>query len=99
MSPDVLWRAIEPHKDYYSKEIIFDGGVKIPALLSPECNNDSFRTEWQTIIPVISNIRNVIAHSREKRLTLSILPNQANSELMHPWVKVIQILASQVMIH
>ncbi len=99
VDPGIIWREVENFKDYFSKEITFDGGVTIPSLMSPDCVNETFKTQWQTMLPWITNIRNYIAHARERRSSTAIIPSKKNRNLIYPWVAVISSAANQVMIH
>lgn len=85
--------------DYFCKEIVFDGGLKIPKLFN---DKDGLKTITDnTLITIRTNIekiRNVLVHLRESRENKVILPTSDNDKLLIPYLYVLRRLSEKVAI-
>lgn len=92
---EILWKIISFHKDYFSNEIVFDGGCRIDALIKPDWSQDDVKMVLKELAPKLIKIRNFIAHAREKRNSTSISPTERNANKLVPWIDIVQFLARQ----
>lgn len=90
---------IECNKEYFSIDLVFDGGLRIPALIS---DKETFETEPKGILKSakgnIEKIRNVLVHLRESRENKVILPTPKNNNLLIPYLHLIQRIAEKIAI-
>ena len=90
---------ISSNKDYFSADLIFDGGFKIPALIS---DKETFEQEPKGIVKNaktnIEKIRNVLVHLRESRENKVILPTPKNNNLLVPYLHLVQRIAERIAI-
>ena len=88
---------IECNKEYFSKELEFDGGFIIKALISEKNTTD---LEPSNIIKSIKDnvekIRNVLVHIRESRENKVIFPTNKNNGLLIPYLYLVQRLAETI---
>lgn len=79
--------------------MVFDGGLKIPALISEK---ETFDTEPKGLVKTaksnIEKIRNVLVHLRESRENKVILPTPKNNNLLIPYLHLIQRIAEKIAI-
>ncbi len=84
---------------YFSQDIIFDGGFKIPALIknSDEADNPS-KDIMKNIVDKIDKIRNVLVHIRESRENKVILPTKNNNHQLIPYLYLIRRISEIIAI-
>lgn len=84
---------------YFSKDIVFDGGFKISALINNENEaKNPHKDIIKSIIDRIDKIRNVLVHIRESRENKVILPTKKNNHLLVPYLFLARRLAEIVAI-
>jgi hypothetical protein len=99
-SVDDLWKEIEPRKEFFSRELVFDGGFSLPPLIKAEWNVEDFKTAWIPKYPdSLRKIRNALVHSREARMAKNIAPTSANMTKLRPWAALIATTAMQVVLY
>ncbi|RWU08227.1 hypothetical protein [Pedobacter chitinilyticus] len=83
--------------EYFKKDITFDGGFVISALVGSvqELDNTS-KTFLKTVKTNVEKIRNVLVHIRESRENKIILPTTRNTNLLSPYLHLIQRIAEKV---
>lgn len=90
---------IECNKEYFATDLVFDGGLKVSALISEK---ETFEVEPKGIIKNvktnIEKIRNVLVHLRESRENKVILPTPKNNNLLIPYLHLIQRIAERIAI-
>jgi hypothetical protein len=85
--------------EYFSKDLKFDGGFKIPALF-----NDASQAKnppkdiMKSIIDRVDKIRNVLVHIRESRENKVILPTPKNNNMLIPYLFLLRRLSEIVAI-
>lgn len=91
---------IEVNKEYFSTDLNFDGGLKIPAIIN---QNENFENEpkgiMKSIKTNIEKIRNVLVHLRESRENKVILPTPKNNNLLIPYLQLVQRISENIAIH
>ncbi len=96
---DDIKHEIESNKEYFATDLVFDGGLKIPALIS---EIQSFDIEPKGLLKTaksnIEKIRNVLVHLRESRENKVILPTPKNNNLLIPYLHLIQRIAEKIAI-
>ncbi|MBI1837233.1 MAG: hypothetical protein HYR91_08220 [Flavobacteriia bacterium] len=96
---DDIKHEIECNKEYFATDLVFDGGLKIPALISEK---ETFETEPKGLVKTaksnIEKIRNVLVHLRESRENKVILPTPKNNNLLIPYLHLIQRIAEKIAI-
>ena len=96
----LIWREISQNLDAFTSETVFDGGVKIGALISPKCDAESFAVNWRAnFTKPVREIRNALSHGRDQKTTCPITPTTANFNRLAPWVALTHIAASQVVVY
>ena len=95
--PRVIWTEVSNDIDFYSKEQQFDGGFTLPALVSKDCTDETWKTMWMPkTFDVLTKIRNALVHAREKRENKVILPTLGNNARLARYLPVIQRMAEQL---
>jgi hypothetical protein len=99
VSIEDLQLEIECNKDFFSKDITFDGGLKINRILQTPDSIDSLKKDDLVLIKKnIEKIRNVLVHLRESRENKVILPTEENDNKLLPYLYLIRRLAEKVAI-
>ena len=97
---DDIKLEIETNKDYFSNDLVFDGGLKIQALINA---TENFENEPKGIMKSVKSniekIRNVLVHLRESRENKVILPTPKNNNLLIPYLHLVQRIAEKIAIH
>ncbi|MGB8128274.1 MAG: hypothetical protein WCG81_00620 [Candidatus Angelobacter sp.] len=97
---DDLWKEIAPRQDFFSRELIFDGGFSLPPLIKADWTVEDFKTAWIPKYPdSLRKIRNALVHAREARMAKSIAPTLANMTKLRPWAALIAATAMQVVLY
>lgn len=91
---------IEANKDYFANDLVFEGGLKIQALINA---NENLENEPKGIMKSVKSniekIRNVLVHLRESRENKVILPTPNNNNLLIPYLHLVQRIAEKIAIH
>jgi hypothetical protein len=95
---DIENEIISNH-EYFSKDLVFDGGFKISALINNEKEAlNPHKDILKSIIDRIDKIRNVLVHIRESRENKVILPTKRNNHLLIPYLFLTRRLAETIAI-
>lgn len=97
---DDIKNELSTNWEYFSKDIEFDGGLKIPKIIKDEDSVEKLVHE--DLIKIKNNIeriRNVLVHLRESRENKVILPTSRNNYLLRPYLHIIHRLAENIAIH
>ena len=90
---------IEANKEYFSKELEFDGGFKLRSLITEEHNFDKPPKDiMKSIVDRIDKIRNVLVHIRESRENKVIFPTKKNNHQLLPYIYLIRRIAETIAI-
>lgn len=85
------------NKEYFTKDVEFDGGFKIEKLFkSGDQIPSGLPSSMQTIKTNIEKIRNVLVHVRESHENKVILPTPRNESLIKPYVFLLRRIAEEV---
>ncbi len=99
VDPSLVWREVQPHADFFSKKIEFDGGVTLDALIMPQWDEGDFVIGWHPkFIDQLRKIRNALVHGREQSTTNVIMPTRANDDRLRPWLAPLSVAAEQVIL-
>ena len=84
VEPSVLWRVIEPVREYFESELRFDGEFVQKSLILPMWGVLDFSKSWTPIVPyTLQKMRNAVVHSREQRESAAISPTRDNGLLIN----------------
>jgi hypothetical protein len=96
----ILWNDIQARKDFFTTETTFEGGLKIPALISDkDTPADFIRNCHPKIANSLRKIRNAIVHAREHREITPIHPTQKNEANLRPWLDLLRSVAIEILIY
>jgi hypothetical protein len=99
VDPRVVWRELQPHAEYFGKDIVFDGGVSMAPLIKPDWGEEDFAVSWHPkFIESVRSIRNALVHGREQRMSNVISPTRANDDRLRPWLAPLSVAAEQVIL-
>lgn len=88
---------LEENEPLFSKDIVFDGGLKIKALFKEK---SAIQSNGQGILNEavnnITKIRNVIVHLRESRENTVILPTERNNIYLQPYLYLARRIAEKI---
>jgi len=99
-NPEAIWQEILNDKEFFSKEVIFDGGFELSALVSADTTEGAWCTMWMPkFFTHLTKIRNCLVHAREKRQEKVILPSKKNNELISRYIPLIKRAAEQIAIY
>lgn len=100
VSIDDIKNEIEANKDFFAKDIEFEGGLKINKILKDSSSIDSLKSDDLILIKKnIEKIRNVLVHLRESRENKVILPSKANDLELLPYLNILRRIAEKVAIN
>ncbi|RBQ02996.1 hypothetical protein [Pedobacter miscanthi] len=95
---DIKTEIIE-NADYFKKDIIFDGGFVLSAIINDVKDLDTPPKNLLRLIKTnIEKIRNVLVHIRESRENKIILPTKKNTNLLLPYLHLLKRVAEKVAI-
>lgn len=95
--PNILWLEIENDRDFFCHELHFDGGLILPALISPDTTKDSWAAMWMPrLFDQLTNIRNCLVHGRERRQSNVIQPTTSNNDRIERYLPIIVRVAEQI---
>lgn len=95
-----LKNEIEVNKEFFSKDIEFEGGLRINKILKGENSIENLKEGDLILIKTnIERIRNVLVHLRESRENKVILPSQKNNHKLLPYLYLIRRIAEKVAIN
>lgn len=87
------------NKEYFSKDIEFEGGFIIKKLFSPETKDKDILSSQNILKDIknnIENIRNVLVHVRESRENKVIHPSVKNNNLIKPYLYILRRIAETI---
>jgi len=94
-----LWTEVCNHKDALSVETTFDGGAKVAAFISQNETESTFIPKYvDSFGNKIRQIRNVLSHGKDVGTLGVIMPTSRNSFLLRPWVHLLSVAASEIML-
>ncbi len=92
-----VWIDVWNDHEFFATKTEFDGGFVADALLSKDTTEDAWATlAIPKLFKVLTQIRNVIVHAREKRENKVILPTDANAKRLRRFVPVMRRIAEEV---
>lgn len=99
VDPGVIWRELQPHVDFFSKSIQFDGGVTLDPLIMTRWNEEDFARAWHPkFVDQVRKIRNALVHGRQQQMSNVIAPTRANDDRLRPWLAPLSVAAEQVIL-
>ena len=99
LDPKLLWAEIKQNLPAYCKDIKFEGGFVLKALVSNTTKESNFCTKGVEIFTKsVRDIRNALSHGRDFKTASVIVPTQRNLKALQPWVHLIAIAAGQVVL-
>jgi hypothetical protein len=99
VDPLIIWREIEHDKSFFAKELQFEGGFILPALIGKDTTPETWKTMWTPkLFDQLTKIRNCLVHARERRENRVILPTVHNNRYVRRYLPVIARVAQQIAI-
>jgi len=100
VDPELLWQEIESNIDYFSKEILFDGDYRAPALVAGSGSKSDFMHNGiKNFCQTARRIRNALSHGKEERSAAVITPTSSNYEKLGRWSRLVQVAAGEVILY
>ena len=85
--------------EYFSKDLEFEGGFKLDALLNkPEEAKNPHKDILKSVVDRIDRIRNVLVHIRESRENKVILATNKNNDILIPYLFLIRRISEVIAI-
>ncbi|MBL4751135.1 MAG: hypothetical protein JKX71_11250 [Amylibacter sp.] len=96
----LLWDAIELNHDFFKKDVVFEGGFKVNALLSNKCDFENWKPNGvRNTLDRLRVIRNALSHGQDGSTRGAIRPGSENSQKLVPWINLIEIIAGEAMLY
>ncbi|WP_198352532.1 hypothetical protein [Sphingomonas sp. MA1305] len=100
IDPKILWTGIKENISAFSKDVKFDGGYVLKAIIAPTTKESTFIPKGvETFTKSIRDIRNALSHGRDFKSASVIMPTSRNLNALQPWVHLIAIAAGQVVLY
>jgi hypothetical protein len=100
VSPEILWRVIEPNREFFASPTEFEGGLVVESTIGRRMTLEQFQGSGiANIANCLLRIRNSLVHAREARLVQGISPTPANHQKLLPWTELLTTAAMELMIH
>jgi hypothetical protein len=100
IDPKFLWSEIKENISAFSKDIKFDGGYVLKAIISSTTKESTFCPRGvEVFIKSIRDIRNALSHGRDFKTSSVIMPTLRNFKALQPWVHLIAIASGQVVLY
>ena len=99
LDPKILWSEVKKNREFFQNPVKFDGGFEIKALISEKETEETFcNSGIDTFAILLNKIRNALAHGKDVATSGSITPTHVNEKKLQPWVKLVEILAAEVIL-
>ena len=96
----ILWQEMGQNNDAFCQDVTFDGGFTLGALVGKGCTEELFIPKGiESFVKSVRDIRNALAHGREKKSTSVITATVRNLNLLRPWVNLIAFAAGEVVLY
>jgi len=100
VAPEKVWKVLEMNKDFFSRELCFDGGYSVKPLLSGSINLESWKSNGpRSLVDKLRAIRNCLAHGQDEGTKGVIHATQANRNLLSPWINLIETISAEAMLY
>ena len=100
VSEDRIWKEISLNPAAFTKEVEFDGGFKLGALVANTKSQDCFGPKgMENFARSIREIRNALSHGGEAQSGRIILPSSENFKKLLPWVHLISTAACEAILY
>jgi hypothetical protein len=100
VDPKILWAGIKENLPAFSKDIKFDGGFTLKAIIAPTTKESTFCPKGvENFTKAIRDVRNALSHGRDFKSAAVIMPTPRNLNALQPWVHLIAIAAGQVVLY
>lgn len=97
--PRVIWKEVLNDHEFFSGSQSFDGGFCTAPLIAKDTTEATWKTMWMPkTFDLLTKIRNVLVHAREKRESKVILPTRRNNAILARYIPVIERMAEQLAI-
>jgi len=97
VDPSLIWLEIDHDRDFFLASQEFDGGFKMPALISKDMSEEGWKTSWMpNLYDRLTRMRNSLVHARERRENKVILPTIKNNQLIAHYEPLIARIAEQI---
>jgi len=98
--PSEVWHAIEPNKDVFAAETVFDGGFRLDPLINGgETDGDAWaKTGFNRLADQLRYLRNALAHARDVRGGGILKPSQGNYESVRVWLQPMEAVMTEVVL-
>ncbi|MFH2133998.1 MAG: hypothetical protein ABII81_02300 [Pseudomonadota bacterium] len=95
--PRIIWKEVENDGHFFSMGQNFEGGFVAQALIGKDITEETWKAMWMPkTFDLLTKIRNVLVHAREKRESKGILPTKRNDEILHRYIPLIRRIAEQL---
>jgi len=96
----LIWREMTANKQYFSRDIKFDGGFTIKSPLHDTETEENFCSRGlDTMCDTLRDIRNALSHGRDLKTGSVLTPTPRNLDKLRPWVHLIGTAAGEVVIY
>ena len=100
IDPDALWPIFESNKDYFGSLVDFEGGLRLDPVIEKGWGLEDFRTGGFNKLPnLIRQLRNGLAHGRERRMSGVIHPTPRNADRLQPWLEPLRMIAAHIILY
>lgn len=97
--PRAIWKEVLNDHEFFSAPQSFDGGFCTTQLISKDVSEGTWKAMWMPkTFDLLTKIRNVLVHAREKRESKVILPTRKNNAILARYIPVIKRVAEQLAI-
>ena len=97
VDPGIVWHEIDNDKEFFSQEVRFDGDLVLPALVSSDITENTWRAMWMPkTFHQLAKIRHCLVHGRERRESQVIPPTRTNARHTARYLPVIRRIAEQI---
>ena len=98
--PSEVWDALEPNREFFTQETVFDGGFRLDPLVGPSDNDcDCWaKTGVSRLADQLRYLRNALAHARDARGGGILKPSQGNYHSVRVWLQPMQVVATEVVL-
>jgi hypothetical protein len=94
---EAIWKDIEANRACFERNLAFDGGYELPAVISTSTDLNSFKVSGlEKLVNTFRLLRNALVHAREKRMANVISATRRNHALVRPYIKPLGSIAMQV---
>ncbi|MBU2868311.1 hypothetical protein [Pacificibacter marinus] len=92
-----LWCVVEPNKEVFCDDFVFDGGFTLKRLISGKCEFENWKPNAvRNTFDRLRGLRNALSHGADNNSRGTIKPSRENAQNLLPWLNLLETISAEV---